>query len=101
MSVQDSMAGLNFSSEDEANKFKTAISLKLQERINRRNGKSFCMDLDVCVSLCACVWLCLFSSEFGRVYLVIYLYGMCAHVQFCACLSVCLSFVSFFYSVCV
>lgn len=49
MCVQDSMAGLNFSSEDEANKFKTAISLKLQERINRRNGKSFCMDLDVCV----------------------------------------------------
>lgn len=34
------MVGLNFASEDEAMKFKTAVEGKLQERATRRRGRS-------------------------------------------------------------
>ena len=38
--LQDSQAGLNFASEDEANKFKRAVEAKLMERHKKRMGKN-------------------------------------------------------------
>lgn len=47
--VQNYQAALNFSSEDEALKFKRAVDGKLQERSKKRQGMHFMFDLCVCI----------------------------------------------------